>query len=80
MQLLALWIAIFYLYCWKETIMNEIVIVIIAIVTLIAAVIIYGVISTTMGYEDDVNKNYIPDRLERALGMEVKDKEEAKKE
>ncbi|MGB1448615.1 MAG: hypothetical protein ACPG8F_02140 [Flavobacteriaceae bacterium] len=60
--------------------MNEIVIVIIAIVTLIAAVIIYGVISTTMGYEDDVNKNYIPDRLERALGMEVKDKEESKKE
>lgn len=60
--------------------MNEIVIVIIAIVTLIAAVIVYGVISTTMGYEDDVNKNYIPDRLERALGMEVKDKEESKKE
>ncbi len=60
--------------------MNEIVIVIIAIVALIAAVIIYGIVSTTMGYEDDVNKNYIPDRLERALGMEVKDKEEAKKE
>ena len=60
--------------------MNEIVIVIIAIVALIAAVIIYGVFSTTMGYEEDVNKNYIPDRLERALGMEVKDKEESKKE
>ena len=60
--------------------MNEIVIVIIAIIALIAAVIIYGIVSTTMGYEDDVNKNYIPDRLERALGMEVKDKEEAKKE
>jgi len=60
--------------------MNEIVIVIIAIVALIAAVIIYGIVSTTMGYEDDVNKNYIPDRLERTLGMEVKDKEEAKKE
>ena len=56
--------------------MNEIVIVIIAIVGLIAAVIIYGVVSTTMGYEEDVNKNYIPDRLERMLGADPKSKED----
>lgn len=56
--------------------MNEVVIVIIAIVALIAAVIIYGVVSTSMGYEEDVNKNYIPDRLERMLGAEPKAKED----
>ena len=56
--------------------MNEIVIVIIAIVALIAAVIIYGVVSTTMGYEEDVNKNYIPDRLERMFGANPKVKED----
>lgn len=56
--------------------MNEIVIVIIAIVTLIAAVIIYGVFSTTMGYEEDVNKNYIPDRLERMFGADPKPKDD----
>jgi hypothetical protein len=56
--------------------MNEIVIVIIAIVALIAAVIIYGVVSTTMGYEEDVNKNYIPDRLERMFGTDPKAKED----
>jgi len=56
--------------------MNEIVIVIISIVGLIVAVIIYGVVSTTMGYEEDVNKNYIPDRLERMLGADPKAKED----
>lgn len=56
--------------------MNEVVIVIIAIVALIAAVIIYGVVSTSMGYEEDVNKNYIPDRLERMFGAETKAKED----
>jgi hypothetical protein len=50
--------------------MNEVVIVVLAIVVLIAAVIIYGVVSTTMGYEEDVNENYIPDRLERMLGKD----------
>ena len=55
--------------------MNEVIIVIIAIVVLIAAVIIYGVISTTMGYEEDVNQNYIPDRFERMLGADPKKKE-----
>ena len=56
--------------------MNEIVIVIIAIVALIAAVSIYGVFSTTMGYEEDVNKNYIPDRLERMFGADPKPKKD----
>lgn len=54
--------------------MSEIVIVIAAIVALIAGVIIYGVISTTMGYEEDLNQNYIPDRLERMLGKDPKKK------
>ena len=56
--------------------MNEVVIVIIAIVALIAAVIIYGIISTTLGYEEDVNNNYIPDRLERMLGADPKPKKD----
>lgn len=56
--------------------MNEIIIIVIAVVVLIASVIIYGVISTSMGYEEDVNKNYIPDRLERMLGMDPQKKEE----
>ena len=60
--------------------MNEIVIVIIAIVALIAAVIIYGVVSTTMGYEEDVNKNYIPDRLERMFCANPKVKEDEDEE
>lgn len=50
--------------------MSELVIVILAIVGLIVGVIVYGVISTTMGYEEDANKNYIPDRLERMLGKD----------
>ena len=58
--------------------MNEIIIVIVAVVVLIAAVIVYGVISTSMGYEEDVNKNYIPDRLERMFGVDPK-KEESEK-
>ena len=58
--------------------MNEVVIVVIAIVALIVAVIIYGVLSTTMGYEEDVNKNYIPDRLERMIGLDP-DKDAKKK-
>lgn len=57
--------------------MNEIVIVVVAIVALIVGVIIYGVLSTSAGYEEDVNKNYIPDRFERMLGMDPKKKEDA---
>ncbi len=54
--------------------MSELVIVIIAIAALIVGVIVYGVVSTTMGYEEDVNQNYIPDRLERMLGKEPEKK------
>lgn len=57
--------------------MNEIVIVVVAIVALIVGVIIYGILSTTAGYEEDVNKNYIPDRFERMLGMDPKKKEDS---
>ena len=56
--------------------MNEIIIVVVAIVVLIVGVIVYGVISTTMGNEEDVNKNYIPDRFERMAGKNPKKKEE----
>ena len=59
--------------------MNEVVIVVIAIVALIVAVIVYGVLSTTMGYEEDVNKNYIPDRLERMFGVDPEENAEKKK-
>lgn len=58
--------------------MNEIIIVVIAVVVLIVAVIIYGVVSTSMGYEEDVNKNYIPDRLERMFGVDPKEKDPEK--
>jgi len=54
--------------------MSELVIVIIAIAALIVGVIVYGVVSTTMGYEEDVNQNYIPDRLERMLGKDPEKK------
>ena len=54
--------------------MSELVIVIIAIAALIVGVIVYGVVSTTMGYEKDVNQNYIPDRLERMLGKDPEKK------
>ena len=56
--------------------MNELVIVIVAIVALIIGVIIYGVVSTTMGYEEDANNNYIPDRLERMMGKDPNKKED----
>ena len=50
--------------------MNEIVAVFIAIFVLIGGIVAYGVISTSMGYEVDENKNYIPDRLERMFGKD----------
>ena len=49
--------------------MNEIVAVFIAIFVLIGGIVAYGVISTSMGYEEDENQNYIPDRLERMFGF-----------
>ena len=56
--------------------MTEVIIVVVAIVVLIVGVIVYGVISTSMGNEEDVNKNYIPDRFERMVGKDPKKKEE----
>ncbi|MGB0366977.1 MAG: hypothetical protein ACPGC8_05005 [Flavobacteriaceae bacterium] len=60
--------------------MNEVIIVILAIIGLVAAVIIYGVVSTSMGYEEDLNKNYIPDRLERIFGLDPKKEKVEEKE
>ena len=60
--------------------MNEIIIVVVAVVVLIAAVIIYGVVSASMGYEEDVNKNYIPDRFERMFGADPKKKDSDEQE
>jgi hypothetical protein len=45
--------------------MSEIVIVIVGAVVLVGGVILYAVISTATGLEEDVNKNYIPDWIER---------------
>jgi|TARA_B100001059_G_scaffold71667_1_gene68764 hypothetical protein len=45
--------------------MNEIVIVIIGAVTIVGGVILYAVISTATGLEEDENNNYIPDWIER---------------
>jgi|TARA_B100000965_G_C19346486_1_gene649776 hypothetical protein len=45
--------------------MSDIVIVIIGAVVLVGGVILYAVISTATGLEEDVNKNYIPDWIER---------------
>ena len=41
--------------------MSELVIVIIGAVVLVGGVILYAVISTATGMEDDANQNYIPD-------------------
>ncbi|MDA8699355.1 hypothetical protein N9M11_04500 [Flavobacteriaceae bacterium] len=56
--------------------MNEVAIVIISIIILIVGVIVYGVISTTMGTEEDVNNNYIPDRFERMIGKDPSKKKQ----
>ena len=45
--------------------MSEIVVVIIGAVVLVGGVILYAVISTATGLEEDVNQNYIPDWIER---------------
>ena len=54
--------------------MSEIIIVIIGAVVLVGGVILYAVVSTASGYEEDVNKNYVPDRLERFFGKDPKKK------
>ena len=45
--------------------MSEITIVIIGAVTLVGGVILYAVISTASGIEEDKNQNYIPDWIEK---------------
>jgi hypothetical protein len=45
--------------------MNEIIIVIIGAVVIVGGVILYAVISTATGLEEDENQNYIPDWIER---------------
>ena len=45
--------------------MSDIVIVIIGAVVLVGGVILYAVISTATGFEEDANNNYIPDWIER---------------
>lgn len=45
--------------------MSEITIVIIGAVILVGGVILYAVISTATGIEEDKNQNYIPDWIEK---------------
>ena len=45
--------------------MSDIVIVMIGAFVLVGGVILYAVISTATGLEEDENKNYIPDWIER---------------
>ncbi len=45
--------------------MKEIVIVLIGAVVIVGGVILYAVISTATGLEEDANQNYIPDWIER---------------
>lgn len=54
--------------------MSDITIIIIGAVMLVGGVILYAVVSTATGYEEDVNKNYVPDRMERFFGKKPKKK------
>ena len=45
--------------------MSELVIVLIGAVIIVGGVILYAVISTATGLEEDENQNYIPDWIER---------------
>jgi hypothetical protein len=45
--------------------MSELVVVIIGAILLVGGVILYAVISTTTGLEEDKNQNYIPDWIEK---------------
>ena len=45
--------------------MSEITIVIIGAVVLVGGVVLYAVISTATGMEEDKNQNYIPDWIEK---------------
>ena len=60
--------------------MSEIGVIIPFVVVLFGGVIAYSFFSTSLGFEEDENKNYIPDRLERIFGknIEKKDKKKSK--
>lgn len=45
--------------------MSELVIVLIGAVVIVGGVILYAVISTASGLEEDENQNYIPDWIEK---------------
>ena len=45
--------------------MNELVVVIIGAIVLVGGVILYAVVSTATGLEEDKNQNYIPDWIEK---------------
>lgn len=45
--------------------MSELVIVLIGAIVIVGGVILYAVISTATGLEEDENQNYIPDWIER---------------
>tara|TARA_A200000113_G_scaffold80260_1_gene71372 strand:+ start:109 stop:285 length:177 start_codon:yes stop_codon:yes gene_type:complete len=45
--------------------MSEIIVIIIGAVVIVGGVILYAVISTATGLEEDENQNYIPDWIER---------------
>lgn len=51
--------------------MSEIVVVITFLLSLRGGVLPYSFFSTS-GYEEDENKNYVPDRLERIFGKKIK--------
>lgn len=52
-------------YIYKLFIMNELVVVIIGAIVLVGGVILYAVVSTATGLEEDKNQNYIPDWIEK---------------
>ena len=45
--------------------MSELVVVIIGAIVLVGGVILYAVVSTSTGLEEDKNQNYIPDWIEK---------------
>jgi hypothetical protein len=45
--------------------MSEILVVVIFVIVLVGGVILYAVVSTATGMEEDKNKNYIPDWIEK---------------
>jgi len=54
--------------------MSEIGVVITFVIALFGGVLAYSFFSTSFGYEEDENKNYIPDRLERLFGKKIEKK------